>query len=72
MSQPRHHSLLESVANVAVGYALSLGAVAWVFPLYGIHMSIGENITATNIMTVVSVARSYALRRAFNAHGGKR
>lgn len=53
MSQPRRHSLIEAVINTAVGYALSLAAVQFVFPLFGISLSLSENITATNIMTVV-------------------
>jgi hypothetical protein len=67
VSQSRAHSLFESVANTAIGFALSMLAVAYVFPLFGIAMSLGENFTATSIMTVVSIARTYAIRRAFNA-----
>jgi hypothetical protein len=67
--QSKRHSLIESIANTAVGFILSMAAVQWVFPLFGVRMSIGENLTATSIMTVISVARGYALRRAFNRAG---
>jgi hypothetical protein len=71
VSQSRAHSLFESAANTAIGFALSMLAVAYVFPLFGIGMSLGENFTATSIMTAVSIARTYAIRRAFNARALK-
>jgi hypothetical protein len=36
-----------------------------VFPLFGLHATIGQNIQIGAIFTVVSIARSYALRRLF-------
>ena len=66
MSQPAIHSLAESIANTAVGFVLSMAAVEFVFPLIGVSLSLAENFAATGIMTVVSVARGYALRRVFN------
>lgn len=69
MSQPRSHSLIEAFANTAIGFVISLAAVSYLFPLFGIEMSVGDNFTATTIMTFVSVVRSYALRRVFNSWG---
>lgn len=66
MSQSKRHSFLESVANTAAGFVLSVAAVQWLFPLIGVRMTMAENLAATSIMTVVSVARGYALRRVFN------
>ena len=66
MTQSHTHSLLEAVANTAVGFAVSVLAVQTLFPLIGVRMTMAENLAATSIMTVVSILRSYALRRAFN------
>ncbi len=66
------HSFVEALANTASGFALSMLAVAYVFPLIGVRMDLRENFAATGIMTVVSIVRSYAWRRIFNRlHGRK-
>lgn len=63
--QSRRHSVVESVANIAVGYGVSLTAQCVIFPLFGIHTSLGKNALIGAAFTVVSLARSYALRRVF-------
>jgi len=66
MSQSRSHSLLESLVNVALGYLIALAAQLLIFPLFGIHISLQKNLQIGLLFTVVSIARSYALRRLFN------
>lgn len=65
--QTRRWSAVEAVANVAVGYAVALAAQAVVFPLAGIHVGAGTHAAIGGAFTVVSLVRSYALRRVFNA-----
>jgi hypothetical protein len=36
-----------------------------VFPLFGLATTLGQNLTIGLIFTLVSLVRSYALRRAF-------
>jgi hypothetical protein len=60
------HSFIEACLNTASGFVLSVLAVAYLFPLVGVQMSATQNIAATSIMTVISIARSYAWRRYFN------
>ena len=60
------HSFAEACLNTATGFILSILSVQYIFPMFGIEMSIQQNLIATSIMTVVSVARSYAWRRIFN------
>ncbi|MFB2533069.1 hypothetical protein ACEYYA_12945 [Paracoccus sp. p3-h83] len=74
MTQSRRMSLIEAVTNVALGYALvALGyalAVAtqiMVFPWFGLHPSLGENLALGGIFTAISLVRGYALRRLFEA-----
>lgn len=69
MSQSRAHSALESVASVAVGYGVAIATQAAVFPLFGLHATAGQHMTIGAIFTVVSLLRSYALRRVFNRIG---
>ena len=66
MSQPRLQSLIESLANVLLGYGIALGAQLAVFPLFNIHIPMSSNIAIGIIFTLVSLVRSYALRRLFN------
>lgn len=64
--QTRLQSLFESVLNILIGAALSYLAQVLVFPLYGIHISWQQDIQIVVIFTVLSIARSYCLRRLFN------
>ena len=64
--QSRLMSMIEAAANVAVGYGVALAAQLAVFPLFHIHVSLGENLLIGALFTLVSLARGYALRRLFN------
>lgn len=64
--QSRLQSLLEALANVVLGYGVALGAQLLVFPLFGIHLPLASNLAIGIIFTVVSLIRSYLLRRFFN------
>lgn len=64
--QSRLHSAIEAVANVAVGYGVAVGTQFVVFPWFGLHADLSSNLTIGGIFTVVSLVRSYALRRVFN------
>lgn len=61
-------SLVEAMTNIVVGYAVAVITQLLVFPLFGLATSLGDNLAIGLIFTVVSLARSYALRRVFNAH----
>ena len=65
MKQSRRMSLVESLANVAVGYGVAVLAQMAVFPLFGMTVSIGDNLLIGLAFTAVSIARSYCLRRVF-------
>jgi hypothetical protein len=58
-------SLVESLTNVAVGYGIAVLTQVTVFPLFGLHASLTQNLLMGLIFTIVSVARSYVLRRLF-------
>ena len=65
--QSRWMSLIEAVTNIAVGYGVAVLTQVLVFPLFGLSVSLGENLGIGAVFTVVSLIRSFALRRAFNA-----
>ena len=64
--QSRRLSLIEAVANVAVGLLVAYATQVVVFPMFGFHATPGQHAAITAIFTVVSLVRSYALRRIFN------
>jgi divalent metal cation (Fe/Co/Zn/Cd) transporter len=66
VGQSKKHSFYESIMNVAIGYFISMAAQLIIFPLYDIHISLSSNLTIGLWFTVVSIVRSYFLRRYFN------
>lgn len=64
--QSRLQSLIEAWANTIIGYFINLAVQLVVYPFYGATFTFGQNIQIGMIFMAVSIARSYALRRAFN------
>jgi hypothetical protein len=58
-------SLVESIANVVVGYGVAVVTQMLVFPLFGLHASLNQNLMMGLVFTGVSLVRSYCLRRVF-------
>ena len=67
MKQSRLMSLVESLANVLVGYVVAVATQMLVFPLFGLAVTVTENLLIGLIFTAVSIVRSYALRRGCEA-----
>ena len=65
MKQSRLMSLIEAVANVAVGYGVAVVTQILIFPIFGLHTTLAQNLKMGAIFTVVSIARSFVLRRMF-------
>jgi len=63
--QARAMSLVESIANIVVGFVVAVLAQMIVFPFFGIAASFAQNLGIGIAFTAVSLARSYALRRLF-------
>jgi len=60
-------SLVEAIANVAVGYAIAVLTQILVFPIFGLQVSLSNNLTIGAAFTAISLTRSYVLRRLFEA-----
>ena len=65
--QSRWMSLVEAVTNVVVGYGLAVMTQIIVFPMFGLHAPVGENLALGAIFTILSLIRGFLLRRLFNA-----
>lgn len=63
-------SLVEAIANVAVGFGVAVTTQIAVFPLFGLHANLADNLLIGAIFTLVSIARSYTLRRLFESLRG--
>jgi uncharacterized protein (DUF2062 family) len=67
MSQSRLMSLVEAVTNVVVGFGVAVLTQILVFPFFGLHVSLAENLAIGSAFTIASIGRSYLLRRLFEA-----
>ncbi|HZJ93134.1 MAG TPA: hypothetical protein VFD09_08660 [Thiopseudomonas sp.] len=67
MQQTRIESLLESIVNIVIGYVVALISQLAVFPMVGIEVPITTNLVIGFWFTLISLVRSYVIRRWFNA-----
>lgn len=65
MIQSRRLSLVEACANVTVGFALAVVTQIVAFPWFGLQTDLGDNLALGALFTLISLLRSYALRRLF-------
>lgn len=64
--QKKSHSLLEALTNYAIGYAVAIALQVVLYPFYGIRLEIAAQAEIAGWFTVVSIVRSYCVRRFFN------
>jgi hypothetical protein len=60
-------SFVESIANVLVGFLLAMLTQITLFPMLDLQVSVADNMLIGMIFTMVSIVRSFALRRLFEA-----
>lgn len=65
MSQSHTASLIEAGANVVAGYGVAVLIQLIVFPIFGLHPSLSQNLKIALVFTAASLLRSYAIRRLF-------
>lgn len=66
MAQTKLGSFIEAWANIAVGFSINFFANMTILPLFGFKVSAGSAFEIGLIFTVISLVRSYVLRRWFN------
>jgi len=64
--QSKKHSILESIANTAIGFGVNLFTSPLVYYLTGVKTSVTQICTTTLCFTAISVVRNYIIRRYFN------
>ena len=66
LGQSRRASLAEAFLNILIGFWISVAANIWLLPLWGFSPSIHQGIEIGLLFTLISLVRSYLLRRLFN------
>lgn len=64
--QTRRQSMIETAASVAIGYVVALLSQIVIFPMFGIHATMTDNLLIGAWFTVISIIRGYYVRRFFN------
>ena len=65
MKQSRAMSFLEAITNVLIGYTVAVLTQILIFPVFGLHTTLAQNLKLGAVFTVVSILRSFAIRRLF-------
>lgn len=68
--QSKFDSFIEALFNTAIGLVIAMVATQGICYAYDIPMSLHSNFILTFWMTVISVVRSFAVRRLFNRYRG--
>lgn len=67
MTQSKLGSLYEALMNILIGFAINYIANLLILPLFGFHIGLVANFWMGVLYTGISLVRSYAIRRWFNA-----
>ena len=66
MAQTKLGSFTEAFANIAVGFGINFTANLMVLPMFGFAVTPSDAFGIGIVFTVISLVRSYVLRRWFN------
>ena len=66
MRQSKAQSLIEAAANVLIGFVIAVATQVVVFPWFGLYVSTVDHIGISLCFLVVSMGRSYIIRRYFD------
>jgi hypothetical protein len=69
MGQTKKASIIETITNILIGYWINFLGNWFILPLFGMEVSFSQNIQIGLLFTIISVARSYGLRRLYNYLG---
>jgi hypothetical protein len=67
VNQTKLGSFYEACINTVIGFSINYVANLLIFPLFGFQIGLAANFVMGLLYTVISVARSYFIRRYFNA-----
>ena len=69
--QTKYQSLIESLTNILIGYLTALLSQVLIFPLFNIYVTFQDNLLIGLYFTIISLIRSYLVRRYFNDRSKK-
>lgn len=64
--QTKRDSLIEAVINIAIGFFVGIASQVIIFKAFGMDVNVRQNFILAGYFTVVSLVRSYYVRRIFN------
>ena len=64
--QSKVQSLIESIVNILIGYFTALFSQLLIFPLFNINIPLSDNLLIGLYFTIISLIRSYLVRRYFD------
>ena len=64
--QTKYQSFIESLINILIGYLTALLSQVLIFPLFDINVTFQDNLLIGLYFTIISLIRSYLVRRYFN------
>ena len=65
--QRKKQSLIESLTSTMIGIIIGIVLNLTILPIFGYPVSVVDSLWISLIFTVISVVRSYAVRRIFNS-----
>jgi len=66
-SQTKTQSAVETCVTVGIGYCVAMISQFILYPFFDIQVTFSENAVIAGWFTVISLIRSYFVRRMFNA-----
>lgn len=67
--QSKLNSFIESLTNILIGYIIAILSQLAIFPLFSINIPLSDNLLIGLYFTLISLIRSYIIRRYFNKKG---
>lgn len=64
--QSKRHSLLEAMLGTFIGFWVAVLSQYIIFPVFGIKVAFSTHVYMGLFFTIVSIIRSYYVRRLFN------
>ena len=66
LGQTQPMSLLESMASVISGYLLTVMIQFYLFPFFGIQVSLEDTLLMSLCIVMIAFLKNYSVRRLFN------
>ena len=65
--QSKMESMIESLTSTTIGIIIGIVLNLTILPIFGYPVSLSDSLWISVIFTIVSIVRSYVIRRFFNS-----